>query len=66
MSLSYSIKEVCVHTGIGQTKVYEAINAGLLPAKKYGRRTLILKRDLEGFLNCLEDFPLQNLRTVPP
>lgn len=55
MTLSYSIQEVRSITGIGQTKIYEAINQGLLLAKKYGRRTIILKDDLEDFLNNLPD-----------
>jgi len=54
MQLSYSIKQACALTGIGQTKIYEAINQGHLLAKKYGRRTLILKDDLEAFLNNLD------------
>ena len=57
MTLSFSIKQACSYTGIGQTKLYEAINKGLLPAKKYGRRTLILKPDLEEFLSSLDNFP---------
>ncbi len=55
MQLSYSIKEICSLTGIGQTKIYEAINEGNLMAKKYGRRTIILKDDLETFLKNLPD-----------
>ena len=57
MLLSLSIEEVCSATGLGRTKLYEAINKGLLPAKKYGKRTIILKNDLEGFLSDLESYP---------
>ena len=60
MQISYSIKEACTLTGIGQTKMYEAINEGVLPAKKFGRRTLILASDLEAFLSSLESFPARN------
>ena len=56
MQLSFSIEEVCAATGIGRTKLYEAINKGYLPAKKYGRRTIILKGDLESFLTGLESY----------
>lgn len=56
MRLSYSIDDVCVSTGIGRTKVYEAINNGLLHAKKYGNKTIILKSDLEDFLNDLDNY----------
>lgn len=55
MNLSYSIQEVCALTGIGQTKIYEAIKNGLLNAKKYGRRTIILNDDLQKFLQNLPD-----------
>ena len=57
MPLSYSIEETCKITGLGRTKLYEAINKGLLPAKKYGRRTIILKTDIEEFLDSLKSYP---------
>lgn len=57
MRLSYSIQEVSQITGIGRTKIYEAINKGVLPAKKYGRRTLILYSDLIQFVEQLGHYP---------
>lgn len=57
MQLSLSIEEAKKATGFGRTKLYEAINQGLLPAKKYGKRTVILKKDLEEFLSELEPYP---------
>ncbi len=57
MQLSFSIEEVSKATGLGRTKLYEAINQGSLPAKKYGKRTIILKQDLEGFLTNLSHYP---------
>ena len=59
MQLSLSIEEVCTATGIGRTKIYEAINQGLLLAKKYGKRTIILKDDLDNFLSNLESYSAQ-------
>tara|TARA_Y100001001_G_C7994311_1_gene304097 strand:- start:707 stop:898 length:192 start_codon:yes stop_codon:yes gene_type:complete len=56
MQFSYSIKEVAIVTGLGRTKIYEAINNGLLPAKKYGKRTIVLKADIEAFLKQLGDY----------
>ena len=56
MKLSLSIEDVKELTGFGRTKIYEAINSGQLPAKKYGKRTIILKDDLLNFLNDLEDY----------
>lgn len=65
MQLSLSIEEVSKATGIGRTKVYEAINKGLLHAKKYGARTVILKDDLESFLSNLDDYSDRH-RGIPP
>ena len=59
MQLSFSIEEVSAATGLGRTKIYEAIGAGALPAKKWGKRTLILKADLEAFLSSLECYRAQ-------
>lgn len=60
MQLSLSIEEVKEATGFGRTKLYEAINQGLLPAKKYGKRTIILRKDLEQFLCGLDSYPSNN------
>lgn len=56
MYLSFSIEEAAKVVGIGRTKIYEAINQGSLKAKKFGKRTVILKNDLEIFLDNLEDY----------
>jgi excisionase family DNA binding protein len=53
-SLAYSIAEACARSGIGRTAMYELINTGQLPARKRGRRTLILANDLR---RCLEALP---------
>ncbi len=52
--LAYSLDEACALGGFGKTKAYEAINEGRLKARKLGRRTIILKNDLEAFLLSLE------------
>lgn len=59
MRVSLSVEEVCAATGLGRTKIYEAIGAGALPAKKWGKRTLVLKADLEAFLLGLEAYATQ-------
>lgn len=56
MQLSFSIDECSVATGIGRTKIYEAINSGALQARKFGKRTIILKADLEIFLLSLDRY----------
>jgi hypothetical protein len=40
-------------SGLGRTKLYEAIKHGLLPVRKYGRRTIIIADDLKDFLKAL-------------
>jgi excisionase family DNA binding protein len=45
-----SVLEACRVAGIGRTKIYEAISAGRLKARKFGKRTLILRTDLREFL----------------
>lgn len=54
--LAYSIEEASALSGIGRTKIYEAINLNQLKARKFGKRTLILKSDLEEFLNKLSHY----------
>ena len=54
--IAYSISEVITLTGLGRTKLYAEINEGHLPARKLGRRTLILASDLEEYLKGLNTF----------
>lgn len=56
-NLTLSITEVQRQTGLGRTKLYEILKSGELPARKLGRRTLILKSDLENFLANLTPYP---------
>jgi excisionase family DNA binding protein len=48
-----SISEACNVAGIGRTKIYEAISDGHLKARKLGKRTLVLRADLQAFLASL-------------
>ena len=57
MQLTFSVKEASEAIGIGHTKIYEVINSGCLPAKKLGKRTIILKEDIEKYLSNLSDYP---------
>jgi len=56
MQLALTIEETCVATGLGKTKLYEHIGSGQLKARKVGKRTLILKADLEEFLDNLQAY----------
>lgn len=57
--LTLSINEAIDATGLGRTKLYEILKSGELPAKKLGKRTLILSADLEAFLSGLQNYPTQ-------
>ena len=48
-----SVAEACAVAGIGRTKVYEAIANGSLRARKFGKRTIVLRGDLQDFLSEL-------------
>jgi excisionase family DNA binding protein len=50
---AWSIAEASNVSGLGRTKIYEAIAAGTLKARKCGKRTLILPDDLREFLTNL-------------
>ena len=52
-AFAFSVAEVAEITGLSRSTVYEAIITGELPAKKRGRRRLILAGDLETFLKGL-------------
>ena len=57
---SMSIKETCAATGLGRTKIYQLINCGALKARKIGKRTIVLKADLEDFLSSLKSYSSEN------
>jgi hypothetical protein len=56
--LAYTIDDFAIASGTGRTKVYAAIRAGHLRARKYGKRTLILAEDARAFLNSLPEMKI--------
>jgi excisionase family DNA binding protein len=60
-ALACSIQEACRITGIGRTRLYEAVSSGELPAHKCGRRTILLLSDLEKFLEQLPQMPKKSV-----
>ena len=48
-----SIAEACAAAGIGRTKLYEAIADARLKTRRLGRRRLVLRRDLQEFLETV-------------
>jgi len=51
--MALSVDEASRRADTCRDKIYGAINAGKLRARKNGRRTLILASDLEAYLNDL-------------
>lgn len=57
--LALTIEEA-IEAGAGsRTKVYEALKAGTLKARKRGGRTVILTSDLQKYLDDLPDYEPQ-------
>jgi hypothetical protein len=50
-----TLSEASIVSGIGRTKLYEAIADGKLTARKYGSRTIVLRGDLLRFLGSLPE-----------
>jgi excisionase family DNA binding protein len=52
-AIGMSIETAVAVAGIGRTRLYGAIQRGELVARKCGRRTVILRADLEAWLHSL-------------
>ena len=53
--IGMSIDDCCREGGFGKSFFYEEVNRGGLPARKIGRRTIVLRAD---FLSWLQSRPL--------
>jgi excisionase family DNA binding protein len=51
--LALSIEQARARLGIGRDPLYKLIRQGKLPARKLGRRTLILAADLQAYAEAL-------------
>jgi excisionase family DNA binding protein len=51
--IALSIEEACKLSNLGRTKLYELIKSGALTARKCGRRTIIIRSELEAVLKAL-------------
>lgn len=54
-TIAVSIPEAVRATGLSRSRIYEALKSGL-PARKAGRRTLIMVADLETFMANLPKY----------
>ena len=53
-TLVVSIPEAARLANVGRSSIYKVINSGDLPAKKIGRRTVILRADVIAWLTGLD------------
>ena len=53
--IAVTIPDAVKATGLSRTSIYEAMKRGL-PARKAGRRTLIMVADLEAYLASLPTY----------
>jgi len=49
--IAYSIKEIRAMTGISTAKIYAEIKSGRLRVAKAGKRTLVLSKDLQAWVD---------------
>ncbi len=57
--IALTVNEAAAASPFGRSILYECISNGSLRAKKIGRRTFIMREDLEQFLRSLPDIKLQ-------
>lgn len=55
--LGLTVPEAAALCSLGQTSIYKAIREGRLRIRKYGTRTIIMRADLESFLENLPHEP---------
>jgi excisionase family DNA binding protein len=48
-----SVKEACKSISLGRTSFYKFVKSGQIPARKCGRRTIVLPSELEQALKSL-------------
>lgn len=53
--LAFSIEDACEYSSLGRTSFYKHLKLGQLPARKVGRRTIVLRDELE---QALKAFPI--------
>lgn len=53
MHSAYSVPEACHRLGVSKTTLYNLIREGDLPARKIGKRTIVLAADIDSFLSGL-------------
>lgn len=63
--IALDIDSAAAESGSCRTVIYNAIREGKLRARKHGRRTLILREDLEDYLRKLPVYSPETATDVP-
>ena len=58
--MAFSIDDLVVYMGVSRETIYKAIRDGRLIRRKLGKRSLIMKRDIEAFLAALPEGPRES------
>lgn len=48
--ITYSVEEVAELLGISRTTAYECVHRGEIPSRRFGRRVVILRHELNALL----------------
>lgn len=51
-TVAYDVNGAAAASGLGRNVIYDAMNSGALVARKYGRRTVIMRDDLVRWLTA--------------
>jgi len=60
--LSYTISGFCKATGLSRATVYRLFQAGVITPRKAGARTLIMRADVEDYLQSLPKAEISKAR----
>lgn len=53
---AYTVNEALQEIGIGRSKLYSEIAAGKITPRKIGKKTIILAKDIQEYLEALPQF----------
>ncbi|MCH4540675.1 helix-turn-helix domain-containing protein [Ochrobactrum sp. A-1] len=64
-AIAYSVTDAASRAGVGRSTLYNAISAGELPARKLGKRTLVLRSDLDNWSKTLPNWDASTKTDCP-
>lgn len=53
LSVGLTVNQTVERGPLGRTSIWEAIRSGALPARRFGRKVIILEEDWQAFLHSL-------------